>query len=256
MQEGTSDDPITVAKPDVVAPGVGLVSLTVPGSHIEQTAPPSSVGVAGYRRGSGTSQAAAVVSGAVALLLERRSLSPDEVKAALYVGAHHLWPQPFSAVGAGVVDVGDSLHADVAGFRQNDPRQDSFDGLDLSRGTEHVTSFSCSQLRAALDRDAGCGVVTGQLTALATKKGIVPQPYLDAFDAAAYGTGTWSGQSWYSSQWLAGQSWYGQSWYGQSWYGQSWYEEGSPPPSSSPTEGTSTDYGTVLPGSAWYGVWR
>jgi serine protease AprX len=256
VREGTPDDPVTVRKPDVVAPGVGLVSLTVPGSHIEQTAPPSSVGVAGYRRGSGTSQATAVVSGAVALLLERRTLTPDEVKAALYVGAHHMWSQPFSSVGAGIVDVADSLDADVDGFAQPDPRQDAFDGLDLSRGTEQVTSFSCGTLRAQLDKDAGCTVVSGQLTALATKKGVLAQPYLDAFDATAYGTGTWDGQSWYAGQWVQGQSWYGQSWYGQSWYGQSWYEDGSAQPSTAPSEGTSTDFGTVLPGSAWYGVWR
>jgi serine protease AprX len=255
VREGTSDDPITVSKPDVVAPGVGLISFAVPGSHIEQTAPPSSVGPA-YRRGSGTSQATAVVSGAVALLLERRALSPDEVKAALYVGAHHFWSAPFSAVGAGLIDVADSLRANVSGFHQTDPRQDDFDGLDASRGTAHVTSFACSQLRAQLDKDAGCNVVSGQLVALASKKGIVPQLYLDTFDDVAYGSGAWNGQSWYGSQWLQGQSWYGQSWYGQSWYGQSWYEDGSTSQGSAPTEGTATDYGTVLPGSAWYGVWR
>jgi hypothetical protein len=119
-----------------------------------------------------------------------------------------------------------------------------------------VTSFACSQLRAQLDKDAGCNVVSGQLVALASKKGIVPQLYLDTFDDVAYGSGAWNGQSWYGSQWLQGQSWYGQSWYGQSWYGQSWYEDGSTSQGSAPTEGTATDYGTVLPGSAWYGVWR
>ena len=36
----------------------------------------------------------------------------------------------------------------------------------------------------------------------------------------------------------------------------SWYEADNPQPSGTPTEGTATDYGTVLPGSAWYGVWR
>jgi hypothetical protein len=85
---------------------------------------------------------------------------------------------------------------------------------------------------------------------------VLAQPYLDAFDATSYGTGTWDGQSWYAGQWVQGQSWYGQSWYGQSWYGQSWYEEGSAQPSTAPSEGTSTDFGTVLAGSAWYGVWR
>ena len=34
---------------------------------------------------------------------------------------------------------------------------------------------------------------------------------------------------------------------------QSWYEDGSPRATS---EGSSTDFGTALRGSAWYGVWR
>lgn len=255
VRQGTPDDPLTVYKPDVVAPGVGLVSLVSPGSHIEETAPPSSVGVAGYRRGSGTSQAAAVVSGAVALLLERRDWTPDEVKAALYVGAHRFWSQPFSAVGAGTVDVGSALDADVDGYQQRQPRQDGFDGLDLSRGSERVTSFGCSALRAQVDRDAGCTYVSGQLVALGTKATLVSPATLGRFDPADYGSGPWTGQSWYADQWTQGQSWYGQSWYGQSWYGQSWYEDSSTQ-RSAPTEGTVTDYGAVLPGSAWYGVWE
>ncbi|MFN2539472.1 MAG: S8 family serine peptidase, partial [Mycobacteriales bacterium] len=255
VREGTPDDPVTVYKPDLVAPGVGLVSLTVPGSHIEQTAPPSSVGVPGYRRGSGTSQATAVVSGAAALLLERRDLTPDEAKAALMLGARRVADR-WSAVGAGIVNINGALSVNVSGFRQPQPRQDAFDGLDLSRGTAQVTSFSCSQLRKQFEKDAGCDVVSGQLTALASQGGVLGQPTLDVFDGQAYGSGDWNGQSWYAGQWVQGQSWYGQSWYGQSWYGQSWYESGDAPPSDPPTEGTATDYGTVLPGSAWYGVWR
>jgi serine protease AprX len=250
VSEGTVDDRIFVAKPDVVAPGVGLVSLSVPGSHIEQTAPPSSVGVDGYRRGSGTSQATAVVSGAAALLLERRTLTPDQVKAALMVGARHL-DEPRAAVGAGIVNLHGALAADVTGSAQPDPRQDAFDGVDLSRRSARVVAAGCTQRSS----DNGCQVVSGSSTALGTKRGTVP-PALRSFDAAAYGSGAWSGQSWYSSQWVQGQSWYGQSWYGQSWYGQSWYETDSPQPATAPAEGTATDYGTVLPGSAWYGVWR
>ena len=244
-------EPVVIAKPDLVAPGVGLVSLTVPGSHIEQTAPPSSVGVAGYRRGSGTSQATAVVSGAVALLLERRTLTPDEVKAALVTTARRL-AAPASAVGAGLLNLDGALGASVLGAVQPDPRQDAFDGLDASRGTVRVSSFACSQLRAALEPGAGCNVVAGQLTALAATTSVLGQPYLTPFDPTGY-TGTWSGNSWYASQWAQGNSWYGNSWYGNSWYGNSWYEDGSSPSTS---EGTPTDYGTVLPGSAWYGVWR
>jgi hypothetical protein len=94
-----------------------------------------------------------------------------------------------------------------------------------------------------------CTYVHGMLTSLAARK--LQGPGLVPFDVTEYGQ-SWYGQSWYSSQWLQGQSWYGQSWYGQSWYGQSWYED-SP---RSTSEGTSTDFGTVLPGSTWYGVWR
>ena len=255
VQEATGTDQVTVYKPDVVAPGVGLISLTSPGSHIEQTAPPSTVGVSGYRRGSGTSQAAAVTSGAVALLLERRTWTPDEVKAALYVGAYRL-SLPFATAGAGVVDVEESLQAHVDGFRQTDPRQDRIDGLDATRAHVLVSSFACSSVREQLD-GAGCDVVSGPLTALGKVEGVLAQPHLLPFDGDSYVGSTWNGQSWYSSQWLQGQSWYGQSWYGQSWYGQSWYEQGSAPPhSGGPVEGTVTPYGVVLPGSAWYGVWQ
>jgi serine protease AprX len=253
VTEGTGSDTFTVAKPDVVAPGVGLISLVSPGSHIEQTAPPSSVGVAGYRRGSGTSQAAAVTSGAAALLLERRDWTPDEVKAALVRGAYAVQGQPREVVGAGIISVAAALGQTVSGAVQPRPRQDALDGLDLSRANVLASSFTCSAPRQLVDGD-DCGYVHGQLTALARQA--LQGPDLVGFDPDAYSTGTWSGQSWYSSQWVSGQSWYGQSWYGQSWYGQSWYEAGSGSTSTSPTEGSATDFGTVLPGSVWYGVWR
>jgi serine protease AprX len=247
--EGPAGDQLVVAKPDVVAPGVGLVSLVAPGSHIEQTAPPSTVGVTGYRRGSGTSQATAVVSGAAALLLERRAWTPDEVKAALVRGAYRL-EAPTSLVGAGIISVSAALGQTSSGATQAAPRQDAFDDLDASRHATLVTSFACAPTRAFVDGD-DCTYVHGRLTALATKA--VQGPDLLAFDGSEYATDPWTGQSWYGSQWLSGQSWYGQSWYGQSWYGQSWYESSAAPP---PSEGTATDFGTVLPGSAWYGAWR
>ncbi len=63
----------TVRNPDLIAPGVSIASLRVPGSRIDTDHPGGRV--AGDDRlflGSGTSQAAAVTSGAVALLLEQR----------------------------------------------------------------------------------------------------------------------------------------------------------------------------------------
>src|SRR5256712_2475749 len=84
------------AKPDLVAPGRRIVSLRVPGSTLDVLFPDRVVVAqngATYFRLSGTSMATAVVSGATALLLQRRpNLTPDQVKA-LLVGS----TQPFGA---------------------------------------------------------------------------------------------------------------------------------------------------------------
>ena len=60
-------------KPDLVAPGVSIASLRVPGSRIDLANPTARVPDDDRLfLGSGTSQAAAVVSGAAALLLQQR----------------------------------------------------------------------------------------------------------------------------------------------------------------------------------------
>jgi serine protease AprX len=98
--------------PDVVAPGTKMVSLRVPGSALDREYSGARVGIA-YFRGSGTSQAAAVVSGLVARLLSARpELSPDQVKALLMGGAVDL-PDPREADGAGRVDLVRTLAAPV-----------------------------------------------------------------------------------------------------------------------------------------------
>jgi serine protease AprX len=75
------------AKPDLVAPGRRLVSLRVPGSTLDTLFPDRVVAARNgstYFRLTGTSMSTGVVSGAAALLLERRpNLTPDQVKALL-----------------------------------------------------------------------------------------------------------------------------------------------------------------------------
>src|SRR4051794_9055078 len=72
---------------DVIAPGKSVISARDPGSVVDTEFPSARVGT-DFFRGSGTSQAAAVTSGAVALLLQQRpSLTPDQVKSILMSSA-------------------------------------------------------------------------------------------------------------------------------------------------------------------------
>lgn len=66
--------------PDVLAPGRSIQSILATGSLLGSFAPPSSKIGTTFLKGSGTSQAAAVVSGEIATLLSARAMTPDEVK--------------------------------------------------------------------------------------------------------------------------------------------------------------------------------
>ena len=115
----TGDDTITsysskgptildhVVKPDLVAPGNRLVSLIANGSTLDTASPadevpPSEYGsysnTPAYFRMSGTSMATPLVSGTVALMLQRiPSLTPDQVKIRLMKTAVKTYPAYTSA---------------------------------------------------------------------------------------------------------------------------------------------------------------
>ncbi len=129
---GTSDDRIAAyssrgptayefaVKPDVVAPGTKLVSLEAPGTYLDRAFPQwhiAGTGKNAYMRLSGTSMAAAVVSGGVALMLDANpSLSPAQVKVALQMGARYMPDGGLIGGGAGSVNFSQSLQISDAGL--------------------------------------------------------------------------------------------------------------------------------------------
>ncbi len=94
-------------QPEVLAPGVSVVSLRAEGSTADVDFPDARVGEDHFR-GSGTSMSAALVSGAVATLLEHRPLAtPDDVKGALVDTVRRV-----DGARAGLVDVAGADEAD------------------------------------------------------------------------------------------------------------------------------------------------
>jgi serine protease AprX len=99
------------AKPDLVAPGAGIYSLSSPGSTLYERWPEARLsGAAGapdmpYFSLSGTSQATPVVAGTVALMLQANpSLTPNAVRAILQYTAEMYDGHSYLAQGAGFLN--------------------------------------------------------------------------------------------------------------------------------------------------------
>jgi serine protease AprX len=100
------------AKPDLVAPGRNLISLLASTNSTIYLNHPTHRVDSNYFRMSGTSMAAPVVSGAVALLLQDEpNLTPDQVKYRLMATANKNWPGYEAAkAGAGYLDIYAAVH--------------------------------------------------------------------------------------------------------------------------------------------------
>ena len=206
-------------QPDVFAPGTTIVSLRNPGSRIDTTYPASAIDDR-FTKATGTSQSAAVVSGAVALLLDARpELTPDEVKAILLESAKGK---------ERLLDVDKAIkEKDPKKPEQTWTRSSGLGSLEVARGTEHIEL-------------AGQPLV-GEMTPFGPWDGA-------AWVAATDSGTTWTGSSWTGSSWT-GSSWTGSSWTGSSWTGSSW--TGSSWTGSSWTGSSWT--GSSWTGSSWTG---
>jgi serine protease AprX len=185
---------------DLIAPGTHIQGLRVPESYLDQNHPEGRLD-SRYFRGSGTSQSAAIVSGAAALILDKHpDATPDEVKKLLASTAFEIDGKS-QAIGGGELQLATTLTAAVPSATQTWPSSTGTGMLELSRGTDHLT----------LD-----GVeLTGE-------QDIFGQPF-DAAEMAALtaSLSSWSGVKWNGSSW-SGSSWSGNSWSGNSWSGNSW----------------------------------
>ncbi|MBI2953686.1 MAG: S8 family serine peptidase [Chloroflexi bacterium] len=120
---GPTNDGLT--KPDVVAPGRKIVSTRVVGSFLDKLLPDRVVDDV-YFRLSGTSQAAAAVSGVAALMVNAApGITPDQAKRRLMVSASAIRGYDANTVGAGYVDAAGAVRSKANG-RQSIRPADSF----------------------------------------------------------------------------------------------------------------------------------
>ena len=174
--------------PDVIAPGKSVVSLRDPGSYLDTQYPDARVGDTLFR-GSGTSQATAVVSGAAALIVSQRpNITPDQVKGLLMSTARPIPSAAYSAQGAGLIDL-------QAAYDSNTPNTPQY--------WQHSN-----------------GSPQGVWSNVADATG-------NSWSTASAGN-SWSGNSWTSAGW-SGPGWdddtagsQGNSWSTNRWLGVSW----------------------------------
>jgi serine protease AprX len=208
-------------RPDLVAPGSSVVSLRDPGSRIDLDHPGARVGER-FFRGSGTSQAAAVVSGAAALLLQQRpDLTPDQVKALLTSTARPLPYADQAAQGAGILDVKAAAAAATPTSTQTWSRSLGTGSLELARGTDHVTvngTTVVGEQSVFFTTWDAFGWVTGLLSGTTWTGGSWTG---NSWTGNSWTGGSWTGNSWTGNSWTGG-SWTGNSWTGNSWTGNSW----------------------------------
>ena len=192
---------------DILAPGRSVVSLRDPGSFVDVNYPAGLVASDPYQRffrGSGTSQSAAMVSGAAALLLQQRpTLTPDQVKRLLMTTNQAMSAGAGDIYATGQIDVKRAFDTATPTYVQTHQPATGRGALEAARGSFHVA-----------DPDTGAEL-TGERDIFGVAWNAA------AWSANAAGERSWSGGTWNGTQWT-GSAWTGTSWTARTWAAGVW----------------------------------
>jgi serine protease AprX len=186
---------------DLVAPGESIVSLRNPNSYADATYPTALVGTRMFK-GSGSSQAAAVTAGAVALLLQKRpTLKPDQVKALLKGTGAPTTGTVGASKGIRQLNLANALPAATPAGSQTWTKSTGYGSIEQSRGTNHVTRDGNNPLVGDYDLFGPWNV----------------------FEWAQWSTwgSAWNGGLWRGRR-MAGDGWTGTSWASKTWAAAAW----------------------------------
>jgi serine protease AprX len=208
----------TAARPaDVVAPGISVLGLRVPGSYVDTLAENTGKVGTRFQRGSGTSEATAVVSGVAALLAQKfPNANPDAIKALIKATATPL-PKGSDPVktelysGKGIPNADKALAVTSVAASQAYTNSSGTGTLDAARGGVYVAS---NGVALTGQRDIfGNAFSSASMAALQTSA--------SSWSGGNWNGSRWSGDGWSGSRW-SGTTWAGTDWAGSRWSGSRW----------------------------------
>ena len=224
---------------DVVAPGVSVLGLRVPGGLADSENPQARVGDR-FARASGTSQATAVAAGEAALILQQYpQLAPDQVKQLMMTTASGILSTLPIFGGSGLVNLRavlnnpiNALLKTVGGLLNGllGPGWGSGTGsLEKARGSFHVGN-DVSELRGEVDIFGRPW--SGSSWARQTSGGSVwdygswrgQRMAGDAWENRAWPTTTWPTADWTGASWTS-DSWSAKTWADDSWSAKTWADD-------------------------------
>jgi serine protease AprX len=215
----------TYRQPDVLAPGRSIMSFRVPGSKLDQMHPSARVG-ANYFLGSGTSQAAAVVSGFSAAMLSRYpTLTNDQVK--------YLFEETALDIAGG---------NKVDGHGKLDPKEAIRSYKDAAQAPTQTYPLALSGTSSNGQNNNGVGAPSGATWSGGTWNGATWSGGI--WSGATWSGATWSGATWSGGIW-SGATWSGATWSGATWSGATW---------SGATWSGATWSGATWSGASWSGA--
>jgi serine protease AprX len=230
--------------PDFLAPGVGVVSLGVNGSQLRNTYPGATVGN-GFMRGSGTSQAAAVVSGAAALILQMYpGLQPNDMKAYLKKISVQLSGYATAQQGRGSINLRTAINtAPTYGNSQALANGNGTGSIEAARGGNNVVVGGVA-ISGEVDimgnpwnsADMAARVQNGQawIDGNFNYAGWLGSGYV--YDMTSWAGKTWQGKTWQGKTWQ-GKTWQGKTWQAGTWSGSGWTSASWGTPAKAPWAG-------------------
>ena len=186
-------------KPDIFAPGAHILGLSLPGSFVDSRFPSARVGSRLFR-GSGTSQATAVIAGSAALLVSAfPSASPDQIRAA-------------------IIFSGSDVSGDNYGnFVRLNQAYGKLAEWGPAKSIESNTIYGGPYGTGSLEAARGSSHLVANSIPLTGETDIMGMPW----NGATWSVASWTGNSWTGGAWN-GATWTGASWTGASWTGASW----------------------------------